>query len=367
MIMMGDIKMKKTGIYMVVVLMVLLTACGTNAQSSTTTAPNATSTAATPTTAPKTNGKAIELNYAFFAPANTFPAKQMEKWKEELEKRTNGQVKVNLFPGGTLLNDKDMYNGVKNKAADIGLSATTYEPGRFPLLSISDLPSGYPNAKVASQVIYDLIKQYPPDAFKDYKIITAFATEPAYIQMKTSIANLNDLKGKQIRISGSLAPILKALGAAPVGLSQAQTAEALQTRVIEGYVSSREVLKDLKFADTVKYVTDYPLTVNTFVAVMNQGVWNSLPADVQKVIDDLGPEMASWTGDYLDKSVKDAMDWSVKEKGLKIVALSPDEKKRWDDIIKPFEDKTVADLKAKGFPTEEYMKSLEELKQKYMK
>jgi TRAP-type C4-dicarboxylate transport system substrate-binding protein len=348
----GEIELKKIWISILVVFTLLLSACGN---------------AKTTSTDPKTNGKAIELKYAFFAPANTFPAKQMEKWKEELEKRTNGKVKVNLFPGGTLLTDKNMYDGVKTKAADIGLSATTYEPGKFPLLSISDLPSGYPNAKVASQVIYDLIKQYPPDAFKDVKLITAFATEPAYIQMKNKVASLNDIKGKQVRISGALSPLLKTLGAAPVGMSQAETAEALQTKVIEGYVSSREVLKDLKFAEYVKYVTDYPLTVNTFVAVMNKDVWNSLPSDVQKVIDELGPEISTWTGEYLDKTVKEALDWSVKEHGLQTVTLTAEERKIWDEKIKPFQDSVVADLKSKGLPAEEYKKALYDLLKKYNK
>lgn len=351
--------MKKVSFLVLICALMLLAACATGAGSGGGQSGQSGGAAA--------NGKPIELSYAFFAPASTFPAKQMEKWKEELEKRTNGKVKINLFPGGTLLNDKNMYDGVLNRAADIGLSATTYEPGRFPLLSISDLPSGYPNAKVASQVIYDLIQQYPPDALKNLKIITAFATEPAYVQTKKPVASLSDLKGKQIRISGALAPILKNLGGAPVGMSQAETAEALQTGVIEGYISSREVLKDLKFAEMVKYVTDYPLTVNTFVAVMNKDVWNSLPQDVQKAIDDLSPEMARWTGEYLDKTVKEAMDWSIKEQGLKVVSLSDEEKKLWDSKVKPLQDQTVAELKAKGLPAEEYEKKLYELKEKYSK
>lgn len=311
--------------------------------------------------------KPIVLKYAFFAPANTFPAKQMEKWKEELEKRTNGKVKVELFVGGTLLNDKNMYDGVKSKVADIGLSCTTYEPGRFPLLGISDMPSGFPNSKVSSRVIYDLIQEYPPDAFKDYKIITAFATEPAHLMVKKPVASLGDLKGRQVRISGALTPVLKDLGASPVGMGMSEVPEALQTGIIEGLVSSREVLKDLKLSETLKYTTDYPLTVTTFVAVMNKETWDSLPPDVQKVIDELSPEMVKWTGDYMDNHVKEALDWSAKEYGLKITQLTEQEKTNWYNKLQPMQDKLVADLKAKGMPAEEYKKRLYELKDKYTK
>lgn len=322
-------------------------------------------TAKKETASPET--KQIVLRYAFFAPANTFPAKQMEKWKEELEKRTNNKVKVKLFPGGTLLTAQNMYDGVKNGVADIGLSCPTYEPGRFPLLGISDLPCGFPNAKVASRVIFELIREFPPEAFKDFKIITAFATEPSYLMTTKPVTSLQDLKGKKIRISGALTPVLKELGASPVGMSMAEVPEALQTGVIEGIVTSREVLKDLKLAEKLKYVTDYPMTVTTFVAVMNKEVWNSLPPDVQKVIDDLSLEMALWTGEYMDNHVKEALEWSQKEHGLQIVTLSAAEKESWDKILKPLQDKYVAELKAKGLPAEEYRKRLEELKEKYSK
>jgi TRAP-type C4-dicarboxylate transport system substrate-binding protein len=45
----------------------------------------------------------IKLNYANFPPAPTFPCVQMERWKNEVEKRTNGAVDIKTFPGGTLL------------------------------------------------------------------------------------------------------------------------------------------------------------------------------------------------------------------------------------------------------------------------
>lgn len=311
--------------------------------------------------------KPIVLKYAFFAPATTFPAMQMEKWKEELEKRTNGKVEVQLFPGGTLLTDKNMYDGVRDGVAEIGLSCPTYEPGRFPLMGISDLPSAYPSSKVASQVVFDLTKEFPEESFKDYKIITAFATEPAHLMTKKAVDSLDDLKGMQLRISGSLTPVLKDLGAAPVGMGMSEVPEALQTGIVQGLVSSREVLKDLKLAESAKYTTDYPLTVTSFVAVMNKDTWNSLPPDIQKVIDELAPEMAAWAGEYLDNHVKEALDWSKKEQGLQMISLTPEENAKWDAKLKPLQDNYVADLKAKGLPAEDYKMRLYELKDKYSK
>ena len=48
--------------------------------------------------APKASAETIKLTYANFPPAITFPCIQMERWKQEVEKRTNGQVQVQTFP-----------------------------------------------------------------------------------------------------------------------------------------------------------------------------------------------------------------------------------------------------------------------------
>ncbi|WP_026701970.1 TRAP transporter substrate-binding protein [Salibacterium aidingense] len=311
------------------------------------------------------NGETITLSYAFFAPESTFPAVQMKKWSEELEKRTDGQVEVELFFGGSLLEANNMFDGVENETADIGLTATTYEPGRFPLLEISEMPSDYPNSQVSSQVLNDLISEFEPVALDDFKLITSFATEPAYIQSKDRISSLEELSGKQLRISGGSTPVMEKLGAAPVGLSQAEVPEGLQTGVIEGNVSSREVLKDFKLAEMVKYVTDYPLTVTSFVAIMNQDTWNSLPDYVKDVIDDLNHEMSIFTGQYLDEHVKEAMEWSKETEDLEVVSLSEEEKQKWDEALEEMQGLAVEDANAEGLPGDEYQEKLYELIEKY--
>lgn len=316
-------------------------------------------------TAAQTPEKPITLKYAFFAPAGTFPAVQMEHWAEEVQKRTNGKVKVDTFPGGTLLTAQNMYDGVLSGVAEIGLSASSYEPGRFPMLSLVDAPVSFPNAKVASMVLWDLAQEFQPQELADFKIITMFATEAAFIQSKKSVATLNDLKGLELRTPGTGVPVLNALGAAPVGMDQGQVPESLQTGVIQGYLSSREVLKDFKYAEIVKYVTDYPTFVISFAAVMDKKVWDSLPTDVQTVINDLGLETALWTGDYLDQHVQEALDWAINEQGVQVVSLTPEEKVVWDEQMKVLIGQAVADAETKGLPGQQFMDKLIELKDKY--
>jgi TRAP-type C4-dicarboxylate transport system substrate-binding protein len=312
--------------------------------------------------------KPIKLTYAFFAPAQTFPGKQMEHWASELEKRTGGLVKVETFPGGTLLGARDMYDGVRNGIADIGLGAPSYDPGRFPLTSGVSLPVGFPNATVGSLTLWELTKEFQPAEFSDFKIIAMFTTEPGYIQSRAPVRTLEDLKGMKLRAAGTGVPVLKALGAAPVGMPMPDVPQAIQTGVIDGTMTSREVLKDFKLAEMLHYVADYPSVVVTFAAVMDKKRWDKLPPEVQKVIDELGPEMAVWTGQYHDKeNVGGALAWAEKEYNLQVLPIAPAEKAKWDALLKPMVDQWVQEMSAKGLPAEKYLARLRELRDQYAK
>ena len=71
--------------------------------------------------------------------------------------------------------------------------------------------------------------------------------------------------------------------------------------------------KTLILQHTCPYVTDANLFVVSFAVVMNKDKWNSLPADVKKILDDMRREQAEWTGKYVDDHVQEALKWS-KEK-----------------------------------------------------
>ena len=136
-----------------------------------------------------------KLSYANFPPAPTFPCVQMERWKKEVEKRTNGKVVVNTYPGGTLLGAKNMMDGVIAGQADIGCLCMAYQPGRFIVTNATSLPLNIPNAKVGSLVLWQLYNKYKPESFAKVKVLTMFTNAPANILSKMPIRKLEDMKG----------------------------------------------------------------------------------------------------------------------------------------------------------------------------
>ncbi len=300
----------------------------------------------------------IKLNYANFPPAPTFPCVQMERWKKEVEKRTGGKVAIKTFPGGTLLGAKNMMDGVIAGQADIGCLCMAYQPGRFIVTNAIALPIGFPNATVASLTLWDIYKKYNPKEFAKVKVLTMFTCAPANIYAKKPVRNLEDLKGLELRASGGTAQVLKALGATPVGMPQSQCPEALQKGIVQGAASSLETLMDFKYAETCKYVTIFNGPVYPFAVVMNMDKWNSLPKDVQEVMDAMGVEQAWWTGNYMDKHVNESIEWSKKNCNIEIIKLSKKELAVWNKSLKPLPDKWIANANAKGLPARAILRDI---------
>jgi TRAP-type C4-dicarboxylate transport system substrate-binding protein len=305
----------------------------------------------------------VTLTYANFPPAATFPCVQMEQWKSEVEKRTGGKVKIQTFPGSTLLNAKNMYDGVDSGVADIGCFAMSYQPGRFPLSEAVDLPLGFTSAKVASLALFDLVRKHNPKEFEKVKIITMFTCPPANFMTSKPVKSLDDLKGMQLRVSGTAVDAVKLLGATPVAMPMSDTPDAIQKGVVSGVVSSMEVLKDMGFAAYCPYATRADIHVVTFAVVMNRKKWDGLSDDVKKVIEDLAREHALWTGQYVDQHVQDAMTWAKEKHNQQLFELSSAEKEKVSQLLQPMIDAYVQKVSAAGLKGQQIIADIRAIKQ----
>jgi len=106
--------------------------------------------------------QAVELSYSVFFPPTHIQCKTAEAWADEIEKRTDGKVKITVYSAGTLTKAPQCYEGVVTGVSDIGMSCFAYTRGRFPLLEGLDLPLGYPNGLVATRVATEMVRKYQP-------------------------------------------------------------------------------------------------------------------------------------------------------------------------------------------------------------
>jgi TRAP-type C4-dicarboxylate transport system substrate-binding protein len=297
----------------------------------------------------------IRLKVANYFPAPASQSTVLEEFCRELEKRTGGQVKVDYYPGQSLLSSTAMFDGIVNGIADIGYSHIFYTAGRMPVTEASGLPIGYPTAWVSGQALNDFYQQFKPKEFDKVKVLWMNTSTPSAIATaKKPIHKLEDLKGLTIRAPGVVGDVIKALGGTPAPTPMPEVYEAISKGVIDGEASNFETLKTFRFAEVVKYSTSCWQITNPypFYVAMNKDSYNKLPADIKGIFDILVSE-------YKEKYILmwNAVDFAGKaygvEKGVEFIELLPSEATRWKAAVEPVIDNYVKAMVEKGFPEAE--------------
>ena len=115
--------------------------------------------------------KPIELSYSIFFPATHKHTVLAGEWGKEIEKKTDGRVKITIFPGGTLTSAPSCYDGVVKGLSAVGMSVLGYNKGKFPLTEVIDLPLGYTSGASATQLINQYYNKFKPIEFNEVKHI----------------------------------------------------------------------------------------------------------------------------------------------------------------------------------------------------
>jgi len=185
--------------------------------------------------------KVITLKVANWFPIAHKQTPLLESWCKDVEKRTNGRVKVNYYPGGTLVPAVQSYDAVTKGISDVGNHVLGYTVGRFPLTEVLDLPLGYPNNTIPTKLANAFYAKFKPKEFDDVKVLWFHAQAPGIIHTKSKPVNkLEDLKGMKMRTYGSNAKLMSLLGGTPVAMPMTDVYDALSRGVADGLMCAYE-------------------------------------------------------------------------------------------------------------------------------
>jgi len=313
------------------------------------------------------DAKQVELKLAHFWPSgHPVETELVQPWAEEIEKATDGRVKIVSYPQETLAKANDIYDGVVNGICDIGISCFAYTRGRFPVLEVFELPGIiYNNSKVASRVAWEGIQELNPAEIQDTKLLMVITTGPGALFTKTPVTKLSDLKGMEIRATGLSAKTLAALGASPVGMAQSEAYESLSKGVVKGNLGPVEVLQGWKQAEVTRYITRTPFLYNTlFFVTMNKEVWNSLGPEDQTAIEEISRKYFDVASGLWDKQNEEAMKYAIEE-GMQVIDLSDAETKLWIDLVTPVQQEYIASMTKLGLDGQEIIDTVKALAEKY--
>jgi TRAP-type transport system periplasmic protein len=313
--------------------------------------------------------KAIVLKVANWFPVTHKQNILLENWGKDLEKRSKGKVKVNYYAAGTLVPAPQSYDAVTKGISDVGNHVLGYTVGKFPLTEVMDLPHGYPNNTVPTKLANAFYAKFKPKEFNDVKVLWFHGQAPGIIHTKSKqVMKLEDLKGVKMRTYGSNAALMKLLGGTPVAMPMTDVYDALSRGVADGLMAAYEALEGFRIGEQVKYTTENFGTSYTaiFVVVMNKKKWNSLPPDVQKIIDGMSQEYIEKFANMWDEIEKSGKQYILK-RGNKIYTLTKEENARWAEKAQPLFDEYVKRMKDKNLPGDEALKFVRDFLKPYRK
>lgn len=304
----------------------------------------------------------VNLSYSVFFPPTHIQCKTAESWADEINKRSDGKIKVTVYPAGTLTKAPQCYEGVVSGISDIGMSCFAYTRGRFPLLEGIDLPLGYPSGTVATRVATDIVKEFSPEEVSDVKVLYVHAHGPGMLASKKPVRSMDDMSGLKVRATGLSSKIVSSLGGTPVAMSQPETYEALQKGVVDATFCPVETLKGWKQGEVIDTVTDTSAigyTTSMFV-VMNKDKWNSLSPEMQKLIEEVSEQWVAKHGAAWDQADQEGMAF-IKELNREVIELSQDEQARFVAAVKPILDDYVKKANEAGLPGDKFLARLQEM------
>ena len=291
-------------------------------------------------------------------------------WKKMVEEKSGGRVKINIYSGSALAKPGTMYDAVKSGTIDICLDPGPYYIGRFPMSEASQLPYlGAHSAWAASRAWMDLVQEFPElkKEYADTHLLWLFSQGPGQIFSRKPIRTMEDMKGVIVRAPGGIGDIAKALGGSPVSMSASECYLALSKGTVDATIFPCEAVQTWKLYEVTKYMTIGDFYVQWFWVAMNKNKYNSLPKDIQKIIDECSGKFgADLIGKAWNAADKEGFELG-KKNGMGVITLTQEETARWQKQCAPVTEAWIAAMESKGYPGRKFVEAAKRHIEKYNK
>jgi len=287
------------------------------------------------------------------APAHS---KMLVPWAKKIEQASNGRVKIDIYPAMSLGGKPpQLIRQVRDGVVDLVWTVNGYTPGLFPRTEVFELPFIHTNNPAATNLA--MREMFDADLAQEYtglKVMFLHVHQGQAIHMVDKpVRKPSDLAGTKLRIptrTGAWA--IEAMNAAPTAMPVPALPQALSKKVVDGALIPFEIIPPLKLQDLTQYqiegANSTRFGTTTFQVSMNEGKWNQLPKDIQKIFMDASDE--AWVkevGEIWAASDVFGIGLAVKA-GNTHVVLSEQETEAFKKVLEPVVDRWVNEVVDQG-------------------
>lgn len=283
-------------------------------------------------------------------PINTEMLQGLIKMMEEAtDGQVTGEIKMGLAPPPAQM---DL---VMDGAADLTIIFNGYQPGRFVGSKLIELPGYIGSAEAASVAFWRVQEAYlnKLDEYRGVKLIALTTHGAGQIHSNKPVASLADLKGLKTRLGGGVSADIGAeLGLVGIQVPAPKVYETLASGAADGVAMNMGERISFKLNEVAKNVYEMPggLYRGAFAVIMSQEKFDSLPADVQKALEEkvFGERASRMMGVVWDASDARARAATEAASDNKIVTASAADQAAFADMAARVRAKILAELDAAG-------------------
>jgi TRAP-type C4-dicarboxylate transport system substrate-binding protein len=270
----------------------------------------------------------VDAQQKWKAVATSRPTPQFAMWTwlaEELDKRTQGQVKLDVVSLPELgLTGFELVRVTRAGLVDVGDIILSYVAGDVPALEGVDLPGLFPDFETSVKAHVAFMPAIKKHEDKLGGIaLGAYLWPSQYIFSRKPIKSPADLKGLKVRVYGTAqTEFARSLGMEAVSIAFAETYTALERGTVDAAITGTYPGFALKFYEVTKYLVDvnHGPVAGTFV--VSKRTWDRLSPEVRATLTKLGEEFTERGWELGRRTTREGIDKN-KEKGMELIPITP--------------------------------------------
>lgn len=272
----------------------------------------------------------IVIKFSHVVAPDTPKGKGAQRFKELVEQRTGGKVKVEVYPNSQLYKDKEEMEALQLGSVQmLAPSLAKFGPLGVKEFEVFDLPFLFKDteafrAVTEGQVGADLFKKLEPKGIKGL----AYWDNGFHIMSANKpLHNVADFKGLKMRIQSSkvLDAQMRALGAIPQVMAFSELYQALQTGVVDGTEGVPSNFYTQKIYEVQKHMTLSNHGHLAYAVIVNRKFWDGLPADIRDELNKAMKEATEFGNNQSAKENEDALAEIKKAGKTEIITLTPEQ------------------------------------------
>jgi TRAP-type transport system periplasmic protein len=281
-------------------------------------------------------------------PANNFHTENLEQFAQDVDKATNGKLKIQVHANASLFKAPEIKRAVQGGQAQIGEILLVNFQNEWPIFGADGIPflaDSYDEAMKLWRAQKPMLEKKLAD--QGLMVLYAVAWPPQGIYTKRTLNSAADMKGLKWRAySPATARIAELVGAQPVTVQQAELSQAMATGVIDSYMSSGATGYDTKTYEYIKNWYDTQAWLPKNAVIVNKAAFNALDKPTQEALLKAGAQ-AEARGWAMSKKANTETLEKLKANGMQILQpsaqLKTDMKKVGDQMLKEWIEKAGAE------------------------